>query len=113
MNRKERRYAALLLIGCSIFSSATAQFMPFPGMGMGMGGFQIPNNLNPPVDTAVLKKGTQQQANQDQNAKPEKPKSKTELAIDTMGQSVKKDELTLKRMNIAASRMSWKKNWKN
>jgi len=109
MNRKERRYAALLLIGCSIFSSATAQFMPFPGMGMGMGGFQIPNNLNPPVDTAVLKKGTQQQANQDQNAKPEKPKSKTELAIDTMGQSVKKDELTLKRMNIAASRMKLEK----
>lgn len=107
MNRKERRYAALLLIGYSIFSSAEAQFMPFPGMGMG--GFQMPNNLNPPVDTSFKKSAQQQKGTNDQTSKVEKPKSKLELALDTMDKTVKKDELTLKRMNIAASRIKVEK----
>jgi protein involved in polysaccharide export with SLBB domain len=99
------KYAAMVFLSCSI-GIVQAQFMPFPGMGMM--GMQVPGFTNPPTDSAQAKKASQpqQDAGAGANGQPgEKPKSKTEQAIDTMDQTVKKDELTLKRMNITASRL--------
>lgn len=97
------KYAAMLFLSCSI-GIVQAQFMPFPGMGMM--GMQMPGLTNTPSDSGQAKKTNQPQPDAGANAQPgEKPKSKTEQAIDTMDQTVKKDELTLKRMNITASRL--------
>jgi polysaccharide export outer membrane protein len=97
------KYAAMVFLSCSI-GIVQAQFMPFPGMGMM--GMQVPGLTNTPTDSAQAKKATQPQQEAGANAQPgEKPKTKTEQAIDTMDQTVKKDELTLKRMNITASRL--------
>ncbi|MBU6325464.1 MAG: SLBB domain-containing protein, partial [Bacteroidetes bacterium] len=108
MSYKILKYAAVVLFSCS-FAGAQAQFMPFPGMGMMGMGIPTTGNTNPPVDSSLIKKASQGQNNGNNNNDPgqkgEKPKSKTEQAIDTMDQTVKKDELTLKRMNIAASRI--------
>ncbi len=107
MRYKILKYAAVLVFSCC-FTGAQAQFMPFPGMGMMGMGMQIPGATNPPVDSSLLKKAAQTQNNGASNnatQNGEKPKSKTEQAIDTMDQTVKKDELTLKRMNITASRL--------
>jgi protein involved in polysaccharide export with SLBB domain len=105
MRYKSVKYLALLFACCNI-GIVQAQFFPFPGMGMM--GMPAPGSTSSPVDSSASKKPSANQpngsnANGSQNG--EKPKSKMEMAIDTIDQSVKKDELTLKRMSIAASRI--------
>jgi hypothetical protein len=105
MRYKITKYAALIL-ACCVIEHVQSQFMPFPGMGMM--GMQSPGSLTTPIDTAAIKRATQSPGsgqNVGQSQTPEKPKTAVEKAIDTIGQTVKKDELELKRMNITASRL--------